>query len=118
MTPELTRLVAMGLAAPVLAVGVALAFAGVLGLLRFPDFFTRAHALGVISGWGAGLILAALAISAADGAIVVRLFVLALFMAAAGPTVAHATASAAHAAGLAPLTGHYRAPRPGGRRES
>lgn len=116
MTPQIVSLAAMGLAAPVLALGLALVFAGVLALLRFPDFFTRAHAFGAIAGWGAGLVLASLAIGALDGAIALRLLVLASTIAAAGPAIAHATASAAHAGGLAPLTGAYRAPRPGGRR--
>jgi len=85
----------------------------VLGLLRFPDFYTRLHASRVGQGLGAPLVLVGLAIASADGAVAVRLLLLAALVAAIGPTLTHLSANAAHAAGLTPIVGRYTAPRPG-----
>jgi multicomponent Na+:H+ antiporter subunit G len=91
---------------------------GVLGLLRFPDFYTRLHAARVIAGPGAALVLVGLAIASGDGALAVRLLLLAALVLAIGPTLSHLAGSAAHAAGLTPIVGRYTAPRPGEKRAS
>lgn len=105
--------VRLALAAALGAGGAIFILLGVLGLLRFPDLFSRTHAFGVISGLGAGLILLALALTGWELAIVLRLAVLGVVLGLAGPLIAHLTAGAAHAAGLAPISGAYTAPRPG-----
>jgi multicomponent Na+:H+ antiporter subunit G len=86
--------------------GLALMAGGAIGLLRFPDFYTRLHAAGASDGPGAALVLID------SGGVALRLVLLAALWVAAAPTLTHLTASAAHAAGLAPLTGRYAAPRP------
>lgn len=107
---DLTR---QGLAVLVFGAGLVFVLLGVIGLLRFPDLFTRVHAFSTIAGLGAGLTLFGFAILAWDVQASVRLALLALVIAGAGPVIAHVTAGAAHAAGLAPLSGNYTAPRPG-----
>ncbi len=93
--------------------GLACMLAGAIGVLRFPDFYTRLHAARVGDGVGAILIVVGLAFVCGDWGMAVRLFSLAALIAALGPTLAHVAANAAHAAGLAPLAGSYTAPRPG-----
>lgn len=101
-----------------IAIGLAFIAGGAIGLLRFPDFYTRLHAVGASDGLGAVIFIAGLALAAWDAAIVARLVLLALLIAAVSPTLNHLAANAAHAAGLAPLAGPYTAPRPGGRKGS
>lgn len=92
--------------------GLAFILLAVIGALRFPDAFTRAHVLTALAAF-ATIMLVALAILAWDWRIGARLALLAIVIWAAAPMIAHATAGAAHAAGLAPIFGDYAAPRPG-----
>lgn len=100
------------------ALGLALMLAGALGALRFPDFFTRLHAAALADGAGALVVVLGLAVVAAgDAATALRLLLLAGLLALQAPILAQLAANAAHADGLAPLTGRYRAPRPGAAKE-
>ncbi|MEZ5996000.1 MAG: monovalent cation/H(+) antiporter subunit G [Hyphomonadaceae bacterium] len=96
--------------------GAVLMLGNCIALLRFPDFYARAHAASACIGWGGASILAGLALSAPDLALAARLFLLALLVAAFGPVTISLLANAAHAGGLAPITGKYAAPRPGASR--
>jgi multicomponent Na+:H+ antiporter subunit G len=101
----------------VIAVGLCVMAGGALGLLRFPDFYTRLHAVNVSDTQGGVMVLIGLAVASGDGAIALRLLLLAALCVALGPTLTHLIANAAHAGGLAPLSGAYTAPRPGVRRD-
>lgn len=100
----------------VAAVGLVFIAGGVLGVLRFPDVYTRVHAAHTADGVGAVLAALGLAIMADDAQVALRLILLAALAAALAPLFAHIAASAAHAGGLAPLSGRYVAPRPGANR--
>mgnify|MGYP001809864353 FL=1 len=95
------------------ATGLLVLLTAGLGLLRFPDFYTRAHATLAAETVGAGLLLIALAASAWDSAITLRLALLGVAMAALAPARIHALGVGAHGGGLAPVIGPYAAPRPG-----
>ncbi|MGD9982051.1 MAG: monovalent cation/H(+) antiporter subunit G [Hyphomonadaceae bacterium] len=110
---EVVRLVLSGV---VIAIGLVLMAGGALGLLRFPDLYTRLHAANVSDLIGSVTVIFGLAIAAPDGAIAVRLLLLAALLSAVGPTLTHLVGQAAHAAGLAPIAGRYAAPRPGAAR--
>lgn len=112
---DLVRLACAGV---LMAAGLVAILLGVLGMLRFPDFYTRLHANAVTDALGAGLILAGLALAAWEWQIALKLALLASLYAALTPAMSHVLASAAHGAGLAPLSGAYRAPRPGAERAS
>lgn len=101
-----------------IVLGLIVMATGALGVLRFPDFYTRAHATSAGDIPGGVLVIVGLAIASGDGGIALRLLLLAALFVALGPTLAHLSAGAAHSAGLAPLSGPYTAPRPGARRES
>jgi multicomponent Na+:H+ antiporter subunit G len=96
-----------------IAAGLALILAGAAGLMRFPDFFTRLHAVSMSDGVGGALLALGLCAIAPDAQTAIKLALLALLIAGMAPTSAHLIANAAHAAGLAPLAGAYRAPRRG-----
>lgn len=101
----------------VIFAGTALMAGGAIGLLRFPDFYTRLHAGNAADGAGAAIVLIGLATVADDGGVALRLVLLAALLIVAAPALTHLSASAAHAAGLTPLTGRYAAPRPGASRK-
>ena len=86
---------------------------GAVGLLRFPDIYTRIHGATTANPLGAVIIVTGLAIVAPSLAMAAKLLLLALLLGALGPLWSHVFASAAHAGGLAPVTGKYTAPRPG-----
>jgi multicomponent Na+:H+ antiporter subunit G len=102
-----------GASAVLIAAGFVFIVGGVIGFLRFPDFYTRLHALTTSDGIGAVLVLVGLAIGAASPEAALKLALLAALIGALTPTLAHVAANAAHAAGLTPLVGPYTAPRPG-----
>ena len=110
------EIVRLALGSVFVAAGLFFLLGGALGVLRFPDFYTRLHAARVSDAVGATVLLVGLAIMA-NGQVAVKLVLLAALTAALGPTLSHLLANAAHAAGLAPLAGPYVAPRPGAKRE-
>jgi len=107
-----------GLGAAALAAALAIMAGGVIGMLRFPDFYTRLHAARAGESAGGVLFVLGLALVADEARIALMLAALAALIAAIGPTLAQLQANAAHAAGLAPLAGRYVAPRPGVKREA
>ena len=87
------------------AVGSVLVLAGALGILRFPDFYTRLHAAGVTDTMGADLVLLAMALQADDPLTMLKLFLIFVFLILTSPVSTHAAAHAAFVGGLNPLTG-------------
>lgn len=108
----------LGLGGVVSGGGLLLVLGGAIGVLRFPDFYTRLHAANAADGAGAVLVIIGLAIGAPDGAMAIRLILLALLVMAAQPAIVQLLGGAAHAGGLAPIAGKYTAPRPGAPRKS
>ncbi len=80
-------------------------FAGSLGMLRFPDFYTRIHAAGVTDTFGSELILLAMALQSDDFTTVIKLFFIALFLLLTSPVSTHAIAHSAWVGGFNPLLG-------------
>jgi len=90
-----------------LGAGVFFAMVGSIGLLRFPDFYTRLHATGKCDTLGAGLVIL--------GAMIYHLFqypetllvlaklaFLICFIFIANPTATHAIMKAAYKTGVEP----------------
>jgi multicomponent Na+:H+ antiporter subunit G len=80
--------------------GALIALSGGLGLLRFPDFYTRTHAAGLTDTAGAGLILLGLLLRAPDWSVTIRLLMIVLFLALTSPTATHTLAQAARNDGV------------------
>jgi len=95
--------------------GAAFFFIGTLGLLRFPDFYTRVHAVTKCDALGAGLVLLGLAIWHGPDGEGVRILALIALILVSSPTAGHALARAAFRTGLKPWT--REATRQGGVRE-
>ena len=88
--------------------GAGLAVIGTVGVLRFPDFYTRLHASSVTDTGAATVTLAGMALLAPTWLIVFKLAAIWLFLFLTGPTGSHALANAAHTAGLQPVIGRQR----------
>jgi multicomponent Na+:H+ antiporter subunit G len=86
--------------AVLLAVGALFVVSGGVGLLRFPDFYTRVHAAGITDSAGAGLILLGLLLRTPSWETGVRLLVIMLFLALTGPTASYVLAFAARRDGV------------------
>jgi len=88
-----------------LAAGSAFVLAGGVGLLRFPDFYSRIHAAGITDTMGAWLIVVGLMFSAGWTLVTAKLLMLLLFLVITSPLASHALAKAAYVRGLKPMTG-------------
>lgn len=75
-----------------------------IGLIRLPDFYTRAHAMGKSDTLGILLTLAGLAIYNGLELTTVKLIIVILFVLIANPTATHTIARAALRFGLSPWT--------------
>lgn len=73
-----------------------------LGMLRFPDFYTRLHAASLADSLGIMLVMVGLAVHAGVTVTAAKLIVLLLFMLITGPTATHAIARVALLGGLKP----------------
>lgn len=73
-----------------------------LGILRFPDVYTRLHAASKAGPLGAGLILLSVGLSAGDWPTLLRCVLGLLFLLLTSPVSAHLLARAALRAGTKP----------------
>ena len=99
-----------------IALGLIFFFGGAVGLLRFPDFYTRLHAAGKLDTLGTLCLALALALANLDhfslAEIIVSLKITAIvvFMFLASPTATHAIVDAGLRAGLSPWTNQRAEP--------
>ena len=75
---------------------------GAVGILRFPDFWSRLHAASVTESAGMILLLIGMALQTGWTLIAFKLGVIGIFMLITGPTSTHAVANAALVSGLQP----------------
>lgn len=87
-----------------LLAGGGFAVIGGLGLLRFPDFYTRLHAGGVTDTLAPLLIVAGLLLQSGLSLLSLKLLLILLFLLFTTPTASHALARAALAEGVEPVT--------------
>jgi multicomponent Na+:H+ antiporter subunit G len=80
-------------------------FAGTVGLLRFPDVYTRLHALTKVDNLGLGLTLIGLALRAESWLVVGKLVLIWLLVLLASATAGYLMAGWARAHGIAPWRG-------------
>jgi multicomponent Na+:H+ antiporter subunit G len=86
-----------------LLIGIFLCLSGGVGILRFPDFYTRMHAVGVTDTLAASMILIGLMLQNPDLLVLVKLVMILLMTLFINPTASHALAKAAFHNGLQPL---------------
>ena len=75
---------------------------GALGIHRFPDFYSRQHAVGITDTLCAMLILLGLGLQAEESLAVFKLALIFMFLFFTSPTASHALANAAMHGGLKP----------------
>jgi len=85
--------------------GAAFVVIGCIGLVRFPDFYTRLHAAGVTDTAGAELIVLGMILQAPNWVVVAKLLFIAAFLFLTSPVATHSIANAAWVSGLAPMLG-------------
>ena len=73
---------------------------GAIGLLRLPDFYTRAHANGLTDTLGATLILGGLVGYAGPGLVAMKLVLIGMLFYVTSPTGTHALVKAAYSRGV------------------
>ncbi len=77
---------------------------GGIGLVRLPDFYSRAHAAGMTDTLGAALVVLGLMVEAGWSLNLARLFFILVFLFFTSPTASHALGHAALFSGLKPWT--------------
>lgn len=82
-------------AAALLCAGAFFYLAGTVGLLRFPDVYTRLHALTKVDNVGLGLLVLGLALRAESAAAVAKLVLIWLLAIVASATAAYLIANRA-----------------------
>ena len=85
--------------------GIAFFVAGTVALLRFPDLYTRLHALTKADNLGLGLVAAGLAVHSGSLAVAVKLLLIWLLVMLASASVSHLIARTARLAGIEPEGG-------------
>lgn len=78
---------------------------GAIGIVRFPDFYTRLHAAGITDTAGAELILLGMMLQAPNWLVVAKLVFVGFFLFMTSPVSTHAIAHAAWVVGLRPMLG-------------
>lgn len=78
---------------------------GAIGIVRFPDFYTRLHAAGITDTAGAELILLGMILQAPSWLVVAKLVFVGFFLFMTSPVSTHAIAHAAWVVGLRPMLG-------------
>ncbi len=86
-----------------LIMGTAIMIFGALGVLRFPDVYTRLHAATKCDTGGAmSILIAAALLIPAPWSVRLKLLVLTFLIALINPMVSHAIARGAHKSGIKP----------------
>lgn len=86
-----------------LLIGSFLCISGGVGILKFPDFYTRMHAVSVTETLATAMILIGLMLQNPDALVLLKLLFILLLTLLIGPTAGHALAQAAIKNGLKPV---------------
>jgi multicomponent Na+:H+ antiporter subunit G len=73
-----------------------------IGLVRFPDFYSRMHPAGKGDTLGLSLVLSGLMVYEGLSLVSIKLLIIIIFIFIANPTATHAIAKAAYIAGVKP----------------
>ena len=88
--------------AALITVGVVFFIAGTMGLLRFPDLFTRLHALTKADNLGLGFIVAGLALYSGSWMVTIKLVLIWCLVMISSAVASHLIAQAALRKGIKP----------------
>jgi len=85
--------------------GSVFALIGAIGMIRFPDVYTRMHAASLVETMGMGLILLGLSFQAGLTLISVKLALIFIFLFFTNPATTHALSRALVHSGIKPYVG-------------
>lgn len=85
-----------------IAIGCFFVVVASIGVVRFPDFYSRVHPAGKADTLGQMMILVGLMVYEGFTLVSVKLLFIILFIFIANPTATHAIANAAYMAGIKP----------------
>ncbi|MDN7013787.1 monovalent cation/H(+) antiporter subunit G [Methanoculleus sp. FWC-SCC3] len=85
-----------------IVIGLFFMVVGAVGLVRLPDFYTRAHASGKCDTLGEGMMLVGFILYEGPGLVAVKLLLLVIFIYITSPTAVHALVHFARARGIEP----------------
>lgn len=88
--------------------GALLSILGAVGVLRFPDVYTRIHAASLTDTGGATLMLLGMGFFSPFGLVTLKLLLVWGFVMLTSPAAANALANAAFGAGLRPRIGTFQ----------
>ena len=83
-------------------IGAIFSFSGTVGLLRFPDFYTRIHSLGLNDSFGAPVMLVGLSFDIGLNIITLKIILLIIIMMITGALGTHILAKSAYRSGVMP----------------
>jgi multicomponent Na+:H+ antiporter subunit G len=92
--------------------GSAFVLIGAIGLIRFPDVYSRMHAAGITDTLGVGLMMLGMIVQSGLTLVSLKLVLIIMFMFFASPTATHALAQAALGSGLKPELAEDRTAKP------
>ena len=85
-----------------MAIGCFFVFVSAIGIVRFPDFYSRMHPAGKADTMGQTMVLLGLMVFEGFTLVSVKLLFIILFIFIANPTATHALANAAYNSGVEP----------------
>ena len=97
-------LIQNGIAIVLVISGLFFLMLGSVGIIRFPDFFSRLHPAGKADTLGASLLIIGLAVQQGFSLLALKLIIVQVFIFLANPAAAHALGRAAWRSGLRPWT--------------
>ncbi len=98
--------------------GVLLSLLGAIGVLRFPDVYTRVHAASITDTGGASLVLLGLCFLTGLTIVTLKLVFVWVFIMLTTPVAANALANAAFSSGHKPRIGAFQIMRTDERRKA
>jgi multicomponent Na+:H+ antiporter subunit G len=99
--------VRVGVGELVVFAGALLAVIGAVGVLRFPDVYTRVHAASVTDTGSVTVMLLGMVLISGWSQISLKLAFIWFFLFLTGPVGSHALVNAAYTARIQPLVGRY-----------
>ncbi len=85
-----------------IVVGLFFMIVGAIGLIRFPDFYTRVHATGKCDTLGEGMMLLGFILYEGMNLVSVKILLLVIFIFVTSPTAVHAILNVAYTRGVEP----------------
>jgi len=99
---EAARWVTTPVSIALILVGLFFLFVAAIGVVRFPDVYTRSHAVSLTDSLGAFFLLGGLALYAGLSTNMVKILVVLILLYLLNPVIAHATIRSAYRSGVEP----------------